>query len=144
MLKLREELRSVKEGVDKTLAERESAAEKQVMAQMSREIDKLTREGDTYETIRATKSQGDVLELIHRTWKDTGEVLSETEACELIEKQLVEELLPLTKLGKISGKLPQSAPTLPDKHTKTLTNRDTGRAPTSRRERALQAFYGTK
>ena len=142
VVQLREELKALKEGVDTKLTERETAAEKQALAQIEREIGKLTAQGVEFETIRATNSQSDVRDLIHRTWKTTGELLSESEACMLVEKQLIEELMPLTKLSKIAA--PSAEPQQKERQTTTLTNRDTSRAPTSRRERALIAFYGTK
>lgn len=144
VLNLRNEIKTIKEEFDNALTDRDGAAEKQVLAQMSREVDKLTSNGEAFETIRATKSQQDVVDLIYRTWKTTGEVLSEPDACKLVEDQLVEELVPLTNLGKFKSKLAPVAPPPVERSMKTLTNRDTAKASTGRRERALAAFYGSK
>jgi hypothetical protein len=143
---LRNEIKTLKEGVDKSLVERDNTAEKQALAEMGKEVDRLTREGEAFEAIRATKSQSDVLELIHRTYKSTGELLTENEACKLVEDQLLTELLPIASLNKVKSRLAPAAPapTQPQpQEMRTLTNRDTSRPVLDRTARAIAAFRGT-
>ena len=144
---LREEIKALKEGVDKSLVDRDTQAEQQALAEIGKEVNRLVTVGDAFETIRATKSEADVVELIHRTYKQTGEILTEMQACRMVEDQLLEELLPLTKLAKVQSKLtpPSTAPQQQQPQgMKTLTNRDTSRPTVSRRERAIAAMLGNK
>jgi Skp family chaperone for outer membrane proteins len=136
---LRDELKSLKDGVDKTLSERDAQAEQQVLNDIQRNINNLVAQGDTYELVRETQSQPTVKELIHRTWKSTGEVLSESEACALVETELLNDALKLAKLSKIQQKI---APPTPQPQMKTLTSRDGARPMLDRKARAMAAFYG--
>ena len=143
---LKAEVESLKKGVDTKFTERDTQAEKQVLSQMSKEAEHLASQGDTYELVRTTKSVPDVVDLIHRTWKKTGEVLDVPEAMRLVEDQLVEEILAVTKANKLQSKLgaPASQPQVQpaEKQFRTLTNRDGTSAQLSRRDRAMAAFHG--
>ena len=143
---LKAEIEALKSGVDSKFTERDTQAEKQVLASMSKEAEYLASQGDTYELVRTTKSVPDVIDLIHRTWKKTGEVLDVPEAMKLVEEQLVEEILAVAKTNKLQSKLgaqnskPQAQPQ--EKQMRTLTNRDGATAQISRRDRAMAAFHG--
>lgn len=140
---LREELKALKEGVDKNLSDRDANTEKQVLQAIKREADLLSSQGDEYELVRATGSQQHVVELIHRTFKQTGEVMDTTEALGLIENELVNDYAKLANLKKIQSKLaPAPTQQLPEKQMRTLTNRDGATPSTDRRQRAIAAFYG--
>lgn len=142
---LKAELKALKEGVDKTLSDKDAAAEKAVLAEMRRNINQLASQGDDYEAIRETKSESDVIELIHRTYKDTGEVMDEAEAMKLVEEYLIEKSLRLAKLKKVQGKLTPEVPAqqAPQTGMRTLTNKDSAKPMLDRRQRAIQAMLGT-
>lgn len=152
--KLRNE---IKEDLKKELlgefGTRDQQAETQVLGEINREVVNLTAQGDQYEAIRTAKAQKKVTDLIHRTWKETGEVMDVTEAAELVENQLIEDYTPFAKLKKVQSLLApeQSAPV--DKQVqpprpgvkvmRTLTNRDNASPVMDRRSRAIAAMNGT-
>lgn len=149
---LKAELQELRKGLDDKFNERDQVSEKQVLSQMKRETDLLTAEGDDYEAIRYARAQQDVVDLIHRTWKETGEVLDVRDAAKLVEDQLIEEAMPFARIKKLQSRLTpaevedvQQAP-IPKPGTKvmrTLTNRDSARPVASdRRARAMAAFTG--
>lgn len=143
ILELRQEIKSLREGVDKTLTDKEQQAEKAVLADMKRNVDKLSFQGDDFEMIREMKKQQDVVDLIHRNWKETGEVLDEREAMTLIEEELVNDNLRIAKLKKIQGKLiPTESLPLQQKGLTTLTNKDHARPVMDRKQRAILAMQG--
>jgi hypothetical protein len=141
---LKREVAALKEGIDQKLEARDRQAEKAALDDMERTAHRLARQGDDFAKVR---------ELIARTWEKTGEILDVPEAMRLVEEDLVSETLRVAAINKVQGKLapkpaapPQaSAPaTPPAPGIKTLTNRDTSTVPLSRKERAMQAFYGGK
>jgi hypothetical protein len=152
--KLKEELRAtLKKEFEETLSSRDTQQEKEVFTAMRREADQLAA-SDSYELVRETSSVPVVMELIRREWKQNGVVLDVSEAMALVEEDLESEALKVATLKKMRAKLqPQQAPAAPapkpaapaaPQPMRTLTNRDTTTAPLSRRDRALQAFYGGK
>lgn len=144
---LKEELARVKEDVNKTLTDRDTQAEKQVLAEMRKEATGLIQSGDTYEMVRETKSLPHVMDLIYRTYKSTGEVLSVQEALNLVETDLITETLKVANINKVKSKLApepvQQPPMSQGKQMKTLTNRDGASIPLDRRARAIAAMHGT-
>ncbi len=143
---LRAELKALKEGVDTKLTERDQQVEQQVLSEMKREADRLTAQGEAYEMIRENGRQQDVVDLIHRTWKQTGEVLDVTEAAELVENTLLEDAIKQAKLTKVQSKLTpvqQMVQNQRPSQMRTLTNRDTASIPLSPKARAMAAFNGT-
>ena len=145
---LQSELKAVKAALDeqnKSLQNRDTEQEQQVLADIKREAVKLSAVDD-YEMVRITNSVDDVVRLIHRTWKETGEVLDTSEAMALVEEELVNESLKYARVKKVQNKLatPETpSANQPQKQMRTLTNRDSARPTLSPRERALAAFYGT-
>lgn len=146
---LEAKLEALEKGLDTKFNERDAQAEKQVLAEMGREANKLIHEnGDAYELVREQNRQQDVLDLIYRTWKQTGEVMDVSEALNEVENYLQEELLRYAKLPKIFRQLtPAEAQAQQQAQAKpqglrTLTNRDDARPQVSRRDRALAAFHG--
>lgn len=152
--KLKEELKALKEGFDKSLSERDARAEEQALSEMQREAQRLASRED-FELVRETGSVPEVMDLIKRTWKETGEVLDVPEAMRLVEEDLVDQTLKVAALNKVKTRLaPKPAPAAPVAQApkaaaqpaamRTLTNRDTSAAPLSRKERAMQAFWKQK
>ncbi len=140
---LKDEMNSLREGMDQKLSQRDQQAEQQVLQEMRREATNLVADGDDFELIRGTESVPDVMQLIERTYRKTGEVLDVKEACQLVEDELFKETQKLAKFKKVQS---QFAPTQqqlqPQRGFRTLTNRDTATAPMSAKQRALAAFRG--
>jgi hypothetical protein len=90
------------------------------------------------------------VELIERTFKQYGVLLSVEDAAKQVEDYLVEEAFKLTKLKKIQQRLapaqkPVEAKLEPQKQPqtlKTLTNAVSSSGRVSVRERAIAAFKG--
>lgn len=142
---LKAELNSLKEGLDKKLTDRDVQAEQQVLAEMRREAQQLVAQGEDFEMVRGTGSIPDVMKLIERTYRETGEVLDTKEALQLVEEELFKEVQKMANFKKVQSHFnPQQAPQM-QRHQgmRTLTNRDTASIPMSRQARALAAFNGT-
>ena len=141
---LKQEIDALKEGVDKRFTETASQQEQQVLAEMRREADQLAAD-DAFELVRATKSVPHVMQLIERTYRETGEVLDVKEAMSLVESELEKDILQRASLKKVQAKLGQFAPQSQPQQVRgmrTLTNRDTASVPLSAKARALAAFHG--
>ena len=149
---LENKIKALEERLDSKFSERDQTAEQQVLAQIKRDVTSLVDTGEEFEAIKAANASQKVVDLIHRTWKQTGEVLGEREAADLIENQLIEDALPFTKLKKVQSRLTpqevvtQQAPTQdPNRRVmRTLTNRDSSAGGSqSRRDRMLSGFLWT-
>lgn len=148
---LKAEIKALKEGVDKNFVDRDTQAEQQVLAEMRREANQLVSQGDTFEMVRATGMTPKAIELIHRTYKQTGEIMDVSEALGLIEDDLINQNLKLAQLPKLQSRLVPAQPPpqtqQPQRETgmRTLTNRDNARpVATDRRSRALAAALNMK
>lgn len=142
---LKAELTALKEGVDKKFIDQEQAAEQQVLREMKKEATLLVSQGDQFELVRETKSIPDVIRLIEQAYKETGEVLDVSEACKLVEDELLKEAQKLAGLKKLQAQTSQPVmhPQQRQVGVRTLTNKDTVSVPASAKQRALAAFYGT-
>lgn len=141
---LRAKIDALEQGFDRKLSDKDTQAEKQVLAEMLKDATKLAAEGETFELVRETGSLPQVMELIEKTYRATGEVLDVREAMQLVEDELISESLKLAALKKVQGRLQPTPPQpmqLP-RQMRTLTNRDTAAVPMGRKERALLAFAG--
>ena len=145
---LKAEVEALKTGIDTKLSERDQLAERQALAEMRREADKLVQGSDAYEMIKATNSTPKVTELIHRVYKQSGEVMDVSEALELVENDLLEQNLKLASIPKIRNRLAPQEQTQQlqqrpqQRQMTTLTNRDAASPLLDRRSRALAAFWG--
>jgi hypothetical protein len=152
---LKAEMKALKEELNGQFVSRDQLAETQVLADIKKEITQTVDSNPTeYEAIKQAGAYDDVKELIHRTWKKTGEILDTQEAIKLVEDQLIEEALPFAKLKKIQSRLTpqqealveavkQQAPKPNTKVMRTLTNRDSASPVMDRRARAIAAMKGT-
>jgi hypothetical protein len=142
--------------LDERLAKKDSEQEQAVYDHMSKNIAILSRTRPEFRLIKESGSQGDVLDMIRRTWKETGEVLDEEEAMTSIEGILREDA---KRFAKIMGELetpkvapapvaqteqPHTARDNPSPRFRTLTNKDSARPVMSRRQRAIAAALGQK
>ncbi len=145
---LKSEIKALKEGVDKRFTEQNTQAEQQVLSEMKREAERLIEGNDDFELVKATESIPDVMKLIERTYRETGEVLDVNDALKLVEDELFnrnQKLLGLKKMQGLFNKQAAPIPAQPERAPgiRTLTNQLTASIPMSRRERALAAAYGT-
>jgi hypothetical protein len=144
----------IKELEDKQLAaerkaeSQQSESYKQAIAQIKSDVTRLV-DSPEFETIKETNSIADVVELIERTFKQDGVLLTVEDAAKQVEEYLVEEAFKLTKLKKIqqrltSAKAPEVKQEPPKTATtmKTLTNAVSSSGKLSVRDRAIAAFKG--
>jgi hypothetical protein len=148
ILALKAEIKALKDGVYKTLSDKDALAERQVLTEIRKEAERLGSAGEAFELVRVTDSYPDVVELIHRTYKETGEILDVQDAMQDVEKYLVKGGLRIANTNKVKSKLspPITAPSQqqqPQKQIRTLTNRDTATPTPDRRARAIAAALGT-
>jgi hypothetical protein len=141
---LEAKIAALEEGVDKKLTDREQAQRQAAIAEMQREAQGLVAEGEDFELVRETRSLPKVINLIEKTYDETGEVMSVREALKLFEDELVERYSKLANLQKVQSKLaPQALTQRPAGQMRTLTARDTAVPPMSAKQRAIAAFNGT-
>ncbi len=144
---LKEEIKALREGVDKNFTDRDLQAKTQVLAEMKRDAIALSQAGDDFEMVRETRSIPQVMQLIERTYDTTGEILDVAEALRLYEEELVKDSLKIAAIKKVQSRLapapaPVPAPQSWHRQMRTLTNKDTATPPMDRKQRALAAFSG--
>lgn len=140
---LKAEIKALKEGVDKRFTDNETQAETAALAEMQREAIALSAQGDEYELVRETRSVPHVVELIKRTYKETGEVMDVQEALKLVEDSLFEQNQKIAGYKKMQGLFQPQAQPPQQRGMRTLTNKDTASVPLDRKARALAAALGT-
>lgn len=144
---LKAEIESLKQGIDQKFTEKDAQAERQVLAEMQREANRLCGTGDDFELVRETRNVPNVMKLIERTYRKTGEVLDVREALQLYEAELYKDAQKMMRYKKLQSQYSpmtsQPQPQLRQTGMRTLTNRDTASVPMSSRARAMAAFYGT-
>jgi hypothetical protein len=144
---LKTQITSLKEDLDKKFTEREEQQIQAGLQRKGREVDQLLV-NDEFELVRATGSKKDVLKLIERTFRETGEELDTKEALKLIEDELFARNQKLAGLKKMQGLFAQQPQQVSEAQQRpqgmrTLTNKDTASVPMDRRRRALAAWAGT-
>ena len=150
---MREELRQLREeqGLTKqSIEQQQSQAYQQALTQIRNEASDLINSDPAYETVKATRSINDVVELIERTFNEDGRLLTVEQAAEAVEEHLVEEAMKMTQIGKIRDRLSKNSaqsqseqrPVSNQGNMKTLTNSVGSTRQLSARERALLAFKG--
>jgi hypothetical protein len=144
---LRQELKALKEGVDKTFLTQQEQAEESALTEMLGQAEKLASEGEDYALVKQFDLYADVLNKIYTTYKKTGQVMEVTDALKFVEDKKFKELERLKGLKKVQSLWGQPEPTLQQQTNKpgmrTLTNRDGASRPMTARERAMAAFHGT-
>lgn len=153
-------LESETKGTKQSLEEGQQNQYKQAVAQIRREAESLVKTSPEFESIKETDSVDDVVDLIERTFKEDGILMSVEEAAQEIENELTERLIAYTtKIKKVNSKFQQGtksteapAPSAQQSAStqqqqpqmKTLTNAHGTSRPLTARERALAAFKGIK
>lgn len=164
---LRAEIKALKDGQDKTTKQFEQQSQDsytQALNQIRTEAKNLVNsDPDTFETIKATGSIKDVVDLIEDTWKNgldeahpKGTLLTVEEAAKMVEDHLSEEAYKLSQLKKIQKRFApkQVAPAAASAQTgtkpqqqqgsKTLTNAvGTQRQYTAKERAVLAGQYGS-
>jgi hypothetical protein len=153
--KLKAELRETKETqnkAQKSYEEQKRQDYQQAVHQIRTDVKQLVITDPNFETIKETNSVSDVVELIEKTFKSDGILLSVEEAAREVEEYLVDEALKLHKISKIRNRLQSAqAPASAKKQApqqaqpsqpKTLTNSVNASKKLSARERAIAAFKG--
>lgn len=152
-----QQLEKAAEETQKTVKSGQQQAYDNAVKQIKSDVERLVSKDPNFETIKATGSSKDVVDLIVRTFNEDGILMSVEEAATEVENHILEEAVKLSRLGKVMKKIqavaPQSTPA--PKQTqeaqpkpsqpqtmKTLTNASASSRPLSARERALLAFKG--
>lgn len=150
------DLQAKVENQEKSARDQQSASYQSALRQIETDVKDLVKVDPTYEAIRFTRSEKDVVELIERTYQEEGRVMSVEEAAGEVENYLVEEASKLARLEKIKKRLNPPAETVKkveangqqtpqakqSQPMKTLTNSGSATRKLSARERAMLAFKG--
>lgn len=143
---LRQLVSSMEQKLQDEFSSRDEQVKQQVLSEMKRNAEWLMKSNpDDYELVRAEGAIPQVMSLIERTYNETGEVLDEEEALQLVENHLVDKYTKISSYKKIQSKLApaQLQPQLTQKPPmRTITSRDSSTTPMSAQERAIAAFYG--
>lgn len=144
---------AVEEGQKSKSAE-QAESYKAALNQIETDVRSLVKADPEFETIKATNSVKDVVELIEATYKEEGRIMTIEEAAAEVEAHLVGEIEKLMKIEKIkkrqtpvpavqktSDVKPPQSPKQPQP-MKTLTNATSSSRTLSAKERAILAFKG--
>lgn len=150
-----QQLEEQSENSQKSYADNQAAAYKSAVKQIEQDAKALVKHDPNFETIRATNSVRDVVDLITQTYDKDGVLLTVEEAAQEVENYLTEEAMKLTRIGKIKSRLAQvnasqakttqktqASPKQTQSTMKTLTNAASSSRPLTARERAMLAFKG--
>ncbi len=146
------ELEGKVNGTQKSWEDNQKTQYQQALSQIKSEVTSLVNQNPEFETITATGSIDDVVELIEKTFQEDGVLLSVEDATKQVEDYLVEEAYKLSQLPKIQKRFKPAPATVeaappktgaPDpkqsQPSKTLTNAISGSRELTRRERAMAA-----
>jgi hypothetical protein len=146
---MKAEMEALKGETKKSFEEQQNLQRTQAITQIKNEVKSLVKSDAAYETIRATNSIDDVVQLIEKVYDTDGVLLTVEEAAQQVEDYLVDEALKIAKLSKIQSRLSlkpaevKTATAQPkEQPLKTLTNSIASSRQLSARERALLAFEG--
>lgn len=137
--------------VQKTFEDQQTQSYKQALNQIRNEATQLVTADPAFETIKETGSVSDVVDLIERTFKEDGILMTVEEAAKEVEDHLVEEAMKITRIKKIQQRLQPAASASTQKPSespkqsqpmKTLTNAVGASRPLTVKERAILAFKG--
>lgn len=147
------QLEQANKKTEETYTQQQQQAYQSAVKQIENDARQLVKMDPNFETIKATGSVKDVVELITQTYEKDGILLSVEDAAQQVEDYLVEEAMKVTRIGKIKTRLEQqnaqaakaSMKTPANKEQtqgtmKTLTNASASTRQLSARERALLAF----
>lgn len=151
------ELEAKTEDTGKQYKQQQADAYQAAVRQIEADVKSLVQSDPEFETIKATNSMKDVVELITQTYDKDGVLLTVEEAAKEVESYLMEEALKLAQISKIKSRMAQNSASSSQaaaskpasvnqpkqqQPMKTLTNAASGSRQLSARERALLAFKG--
>ena len=157
MSRLEAKIRQLEEQAEqgrKSAAEQQTQAYQAAVKQIRTDVDALIKSDPAFETIKATRSSKDVVDLIEQVYQKDGVLLTVEEAATQVEDYLMEEAMKITRIDKIKKKLGLAAqpkpvtsntqpPSEPQKpQMKTLTNSTASTRKLNAKERAILAFKG--
>ncbi len=159
--KLQQEIQALKaetEAVRKQSTTQQEQAVEAAVKQIRTDVARLVKTDSSFETVRATNSVNDVVDLIRKTYEEDGYIMDAADAAQEVEDYLIEEALKLTRIQKIQKRLQATGvasqtaagassvktPQQPKQPQpmKTLTNATSSTRPLSARERAIAAMEG--
>jgi hypothetical protein len=147
-------LRDAQDKASKTFEDQQTASYQAAVSQIKTDVQRLVESDPEFETVKATRSVDDVVELITKTYEQDQVLMSVEDATREVENYLIEEALNLTRIQKIQKRLqaaqpearvgqPQQQAASPRQQPmKTLTNAASSSRPLNARERAILAFKG--
>ncbi len=149
------QLEQANDNNQKSYQEQQQAQYQAAVKQIELDTRQLVKNDPNFETIKATGSVKDVVELITQTYEKDGVLLTVEEAAQQVEDYLMEEAMKVTRIGKIKARIEQAnasskpsdvKPQATQKQTqpgmKTLTNATSSSRQLSVRERAIAAMEG--
>ncbi len=148
---LKEEMQALKGETKKSFEDQQTAQRTEAINQIRSEVKALVKMDPQFETVRATNSVDDVVELIEKVYDKDGILLTVEDAASQVEEYLMDEAIRLAKLKKIQQRLqPKASASTEVKTTsqtekkplQTLTNSIASNRPVSARDRAIAAFKG--
>lgn len=145
-----QQVRDEQANTRKTFEQQQAQQYQQAINQIKNEVNQLVTADPAFETIKETGSMSDVVELIERTFKEEGTLLTVEEAAQAVEDYLIEEALKLANIKKVQARLKPATQQIATPVTtkeqpaqmKTLTNSVGSTRPLTAKERALLAFKG--
>lgn len=144
-------LKMAQEQTKKSFEEQQTQSYQSAIKQISADAKKLVFTDPNFEMIKETNSVNDVVELIESTFKESGSVLSVEEAAQMVEEELVEEAMRISKIKKLQQKLSLKESALSESQAtdapkqqqlKTLTNSVGSSRKLTATERAMLVFRG--
>lgn len=153
---IKNELKTIREAQAKLADDAQKSAQSQYEAavkQIRYDVADLIDADPQFETIKNTESSEDVVELITKTFNETGKLLTVDSAAKLVEDELFAEALRISNLGKVQAhNKPKLTPEVVNQAKQqgsnmqqqmtTLTNNMSSSRPLSPRERAIKRFKG--
>ncbi len=158
--RLEAKIKAMEDAIDnsqKSYSENQQQAYQAAVRQIQTDVTQLVKSDPTFETIKATNSVKDVVQLIEETYKKDGVLMTVEEAAQEVEDYLVDQLTKYANIGKIkqrvsanASKSQSQAPVKTQAATapkqpqpmKTLTNATSSQRTLSAKERAILAFKG--
>ena len=114
--KLSEALEKI-EGTNQRIEEGQQASYTQAVAMIRQEASSLVKSDPAFETIKATNSVNEVVDLIQKTFEEgldedhpKGTLLTVEEACQLVEEELTDMYTKVARIDKIQKRLAPKAP----------------------------------
>lgn len=151
---IKNELKSIRETQAKLIDDAKKASDTQresAVKQIRYDVQDLIDSDPQFEITKATGSIDDVVELITRTFDETGRLMTVDQAAKKVEEELALEADKLLTIGKIKAKLKPDLTeavnqakqqTTQQQQMTTLTNNMSSTRPLSARERAIKRFKG--